>query len=397
MGKYLFPLLFSLSVFGFPVVSFLPNLIGQDTRLLSILLRIVVFLLSAYFVILNYKKKNFAFSKIFIVYAFFWFLYFIRLFYDNLYNSADLFVPFEEYLFFSICYTFLPSLAFFRRFDSETIEISSYFFIGFAIITNFFILAGVLNNIRNGFLTSTNSISRMNYILSGTCGVLLASFSLLKLFNNNKNKVSHFLFYLASFLLGLTNALYSGSRGVFFSLLIQIFLIFYFNVKMGNIRKVSIFIIISLVFGFINWNIIYSALELTLVRLEISAAQSETGTEVRTNYASAGINAFLDNPVLGVGLTVPEIGDHPHNQLIDGFTSTGILGGILNLFLFVYGILCSFVIVRENPKLLWIFFIFFTALFGTLSSGTIYLNGFYYSMLAMVFGLKSLKSKLRFL
>jgi O-antigen ligase len=187
--------------------------------------------------------------------------------------------------------------------------------------------------------------------------------------SNKKNKLIAFLLfitgiYFAGFL--------SGTRGTLFAiLLIAPIIIFY----LSNSFKISLFIISSstlfaiLIFqanSAINleqvyFNRIKTGLE-TIVLLE----NKDESIWFRLDMWSAGIKAFFEAPILGHGITErfiaakPHLNNqkigftHPHNDIVAGFISSGVLGGIAVLISLMSGFSAAILTPNRNTTKLYL-------------------------------------------
>ena len=184
-----------------------------------------------------------------------------------------------------------------------------------------------------------------------------------------KNRLISFLFFLT----GAYFAVFlSGTRGSLLSLfIISPIVVFYISNKL----KTGFFIILtSVLFGVLlfqlspvinlesaYFNRLRNGLE-TIAFLE----NRDNSTWLRLDMWSAGITAFLEAPILGYGITERFIAlkshlnnetvsfSHPHNDVIAGFISSGVLGGVAVLISLISGFAAAILGPKRSPAKLYL-------------------------------------------
>ena len=164
----------------------------------------------------------------------------------------------------------------------------------------------------------------------------------------------------------------SGTRGALFAIVLMApIIVFYYLVSLKSdlfiISSSTLFaILIFLASSAINFEYAYfdrikNGLE-TLVLLE----DRDYSIWLRLDMWSAGIKAFVEAPIFGHGVTErfmamkhhlnnEEINyTHPHNDVIAGFISSGILGGISVLISLMSGLLASILAPNRNTTKLYL-------------------------------------------
>ena len=187
--------------------------------------------------------------------------------------------------------------------------------------------------------------------------------------SNKKNKLIAFLLfvigiYFAGFL--------SGTRGTLFAMaLIAPIIIFY----LSSGFKISLFIIFSstllailLLLASSEFNLEYAYLNRIKNGLATMTLLENRDSSIwqRLDMWSAGIKAFVEAPIFGYGVTErfmatkqhlnnQEINyTHPHNDVIAGFISSGVLGGISVLISLMSGLLASILAPNRNTTKLYL-------------------------------------------
>ncbi len=187
--------------------------------------------------------------------------------------------------------------------------------------------------------------------------------------SNKKNKLIAFLLfitgiYFAGFL--------SGTRGTLFAIVLMAPIIIFY---LFSGFKISLFIIFSSILFAI---LIFQARE--AINLEyayfnrirnglatMALLENRDGSIwLRLDMWSAGIKAFFEAPIFGHGVTErfmatkhhlnnQKIGfSHPHNDIIAGFISSGVLGGIAVLISLMSGLSASILSPNRSPTKLYL-------------------------------------------
>ena len=224
----------------------------------------------------------------------------------------------------------------------------------------------ILHGAQNGRLTlfSGNPIP-FSYCMLGVSIFCLADWRQ----SNKKNKLIAFILfitgiYFAGFL--------SGTRGTLFATILMAPIIIFY---LSNGFKISLFIISSSTLFAILILQASSAVNLehtyfdqirkgleTIVLLE----NRDNSIWLRLDMWSAGIKAFFEAPIFGHGVTErfiatkPHLNNqkigfsHPHSDIIAGFISSGVLGGIAVLISLLSGLSASILAPSKNTTKLYL-------------------------------------------
>ena len=213
-------------------------------------------------------------------------------------------------------------------------------------------------------VVSGNSIP-FSFVLFGISIFCLADWK----YSNKKNKLIAFLLfitgiYFAGFL--------SGTRGTLFAIVLMApIIIFYLSsgIKISLLIISSSALLVILIFQasaainleYAYFNRIRNGLA-TIALLE----NKDGSIWLRLDMWSAGIKAFFEAPVFGHGVTErfiatkPHLNNqtigfsHPHNDIIGGFISSGVLGGITVLISLMSGLSASILAPNRNTTKLYL-------------------------------------------
>lgn len=197
--------------------------------------------------------------------------------------------------------------------------------------------------------------------------------SIFSLSNWRNSKAKNQLFSFIVFLTGTYFACFlSGTRGSLLALLLispMVILLVSNKLKTGFIIVFTSFLLGALLFqlsSIINldytyFNRIKNGME-TIAFLE----NRDNSIWKRFDMWSAGITAFLEAPILGHGITErfialkPHLNNqeieftHPHNDIIAGFISSGVLGGIAVLISLISGLAAAILGSKRSPAKLYL-------------------------------------------
>ena len=224
----------------------------------------------------------------------------------------------------------------------------------------------ILNSFQTGRLTlfSGNPIP-FSFCMLGVSVFCLANWR----YSNKKDKLIAFLLFITG--VYFTGFL-SGTRGTLFAIVLMApIVIFYlssgFKISLFFISSSALFAILifqaslAVNLDYAYFNRIKNGLA-TLALLE----NRDESIWLRFDMWSAGIKAFCEAPIFGHGVTErfmatkPYLNNqtigfsHPHNDIIGGFISSGVLGGIAVLISLMSGLSASILAPGRNTTKLYL-------------------------------------------
>ena len=374
------PLLYALGIFGFPLVSFFPVFLGVESRPISVAIRMVVVLLSLH--VLFPIKKRLLYNHYFILFLVFWLLYTFRISYTFITNDEIVFFM-SNFQFNAFAYgaCFLPSFALFSSLQKHEWHADSIFNATFIVI-----FVATISSIYLGFKTGlqqSESVGRMstsvlNPITLGHTGVSLLLLSLYRLISKNKAKKSLNLWYILGILVGILATLSAASKGPMVSFILVLFLYAIFTLKP---KKLLSFFYFGLIASFFIWQSLDFLEENfglnAFKRFEglLNAADGDTGgdmsTDTRVHHFHDALEQFQSSPLFGSGIVEKNSGYYPHNVYLESFMSTGIIGGVIYLFLTFSMVQKSIMLLKREYDLSWAGLLAIQYSIGALFSGSI--------------------------
>ena len=187
--------------------------------------------------------------------------------------------------------------------------------------------------------------------------------------SNKKNKLIAFLLFITGIYF---SAFLSGTRGTLFAIVLMAPIVIFY---LSSGFKISLFVIAtSILFAILIFqaslavNIKYPYFDRVINGLAtmVLFENRDNSIWLRLDMWSAGIKAFSEAPIIGYGvterfmatkphLTNQKIGfSHPHNDVIAGFISSGILGGIAVLISLMSGLSAAILAPNRNTSKLYI-------------------------------------------
>jgi hypothetical protein len=397
-------LLFSLTLSGYGLVSYLVTN-AEASRQITVPYRIVILALNLLYIfsILLASKQRKSDTKnglsvlwhswISQLLLSFLVLYSFRLIYDiSIRNIASLLEP-SQYLFFWFLITLLPGLSFLFLDYSIPSKYLRSTWISYFVIALLAIPASL-----NTDLASTQgrlSGEALNSITLGHYGVSLVLLSTYLFLNfqyeiwGSAEKILRLIYPLAA-LLGCLIVFLSSSRGPIVALSICLPLVLIGSRKI-NIRL--LIILMSLFFGSI-WASSFALGSGSSFLDRFSTISDEIGEEEvgasmsRGGLARLAFQLFLDNPIIGFGVEIPN-GGYPHNIVLEAFMALGLIGGTI-FMLIVLGASrkALLMVLHSNHQWGWLGIIFIQYLIAVMFSGNLYSSDTFWYLLFAVVGVR---------
>lgn len=201
-------------------------------------------------------------------------------------------------------------------------------------------------------------INNVNAIgLQTSISVIIAIF-----FALYKNKISYYLLTILPVIVSLG----TGSRKVIILLVLGTILLFLLKredkINIKNIlKKIIIFLIIVIVFINVSkmpmFSTVFQRLERT-INTFTGNGKVDGSTIERNLFVRAGIDQFLENPILGIGIAnsgyitnkVAGWTTYLHNNYVELLSTTGIIGFSLYYFAYFYIIINCLKAIRKRNK-----------------------------------------------
>ncbi len=359
---------------GYEFLSFFPEILNVDTRIISVPFRLLMGLVCVVILFNSPIQVN---KKVFLVY-FFWVLYLIRFLYETIFNSDKIQLSLSDYWGYIFLGCLFPMSALLTKIDKKVLDKSLPIIYSLLLFVNVF---GLINN--QGFLFEEANEFRaeanigLNSISFATCAISLIIVSLYL-----RNKFKFKILIWLSIILAIINIGLSGSRGPILQLALVGLLYLFMNTKKVNPKYVFI--------GLISFSgVIYYLSEkfnfLGVLIARFTTSQSELGGSdyERTLFIEGAWNQFRNSPLIGDSVEVRPYGIYPHNMLIESFMSLGILGGVLCLAILIIAFVKAIQLLKYK-EVSWLVILFLFSYIATFTTGSIVNNFRFWTFLSLI-------------
>ncbi len=326
-------LFISLGISGYGLVIFFSGIFSVNSTLLAIVYR-AIYLFGSLTLIIRYKIHSNLNSIIFKVIFLFWVLLTIRIVFDTFIYPKPLHFTLFKYYAFAYGVTFLPSMAYAQNVNKKIIFRS-------AELSTFFLFIIMLSTLFFPKYTIINLFLRLgtHYFHPITIGHLAVTSILLSMYVIISKKRFDYIqiFHLINIFVSFLVLLLTKSRGPLLALAIVLFVSF-----ISSGKKIFSF--------FNNKKYFYSTLFLICL-LPLAMFQRMNYTisfgDARLVLWKESIKQFKEFPYIGSSLEILKYNTYPHNLFLEGFMSTGVLGGVLISVISIYTLYLSIKLIHQ--------------------------------------------------
>jgi O-Antigen ligase len=397
-------IIFSLTIFGYGLFAFAVT--DQNTQAVTIPYRVLVLVINIAlflrdFKILNSVKKkqavnvspNLTKAISTLVYLFI-FTYSCRLIHSvYISNNLLLFPDKFQYILYWFFIFLVPGINFLFV---DTFRSDKYFYATWIVLAliGFSSLFLDVNSASNQFSSMGRlALAAVNPIMLGHYGTSLFLLSLYEMLNNKQHRELHpkagsnTIFLLTS-IVGLVVALMASSRGPLLAMIIcTVVMVITSQRKNGlNVKFLSSLIALLLCFALVAS---FSLKEDNQILDRIYSASDEvdsSDSRSRGYLYETAVKTFLEYPLTGFGIELPNGEGYPHNLILESFLSLGICGGIVFIIITTFATISSIkLLLSKNSCWGWIGILFIQYFIAGFSSGSLYgANIFWYLLLAII-------------
>ena len=343
----------------------------NNSRFVTVPLRLGTTILMIYSCVNFLKNERYKLKSKIVLLSFmlFWFLYFIKVLISE--GKGDSLIRnYYEYIFYALNFCILPFLVFlsidFNKY--KNIILSSFIFSGFLMgLVSFFLykdilISGGVGRISMaryaGFEQETLSPLALSY--AGSLTLALCIFELL--YNKNRSKI-YSIYLSITIVFSLIMFFLGASRGSVVAMFFCLPILFYYGSIKNRLRFILFALVISPV---IIWGAIKSG---SSVFSRVAQTVSGEGTADRGDLWKYSWIEFVENPFFGGRI---EIGFYPHNFILETLMSTGILGFILLVFIFIVAFKRVNKLAMKNDDYIWVFIVFIQGFCQHFVTGALY-------------------------
>lgn len=381
-GGGLYPTYFALGIAGYPIVSFLPELLGASSRSVTVPFRGLYLLLGLIIFLRAGRYSRLYQGPGWYLFGGFWLAYMARLLADIVYFPVDLRLPGAEYFLYAIGVTLIPTLAFFVRISPAIARKSFLWTVGGMALASAGAAIYNLRAIGSSFVRvyGNEALSPITLGHIGVSLVLLVGYALLTPEMRSRRWL---VSAMALVPLGILCLALSASRGPLLALVLCIGLLTVMLLKRGRgIRLAVLGIIVSVAVPMA----VRQSIEIgsgLIARLSSTSERIEYNRERRLVLWRDALSQFAENPVTGSGLEERNTRFYPHNVIIESFMATGLIGGALFTVFLGLGLVSSWKLLMRSPLYGWIGLLHFQHVTWAMLSGAIYARPEMWYMSAM--------------
>jgi O-antigen ligase len=117
--------------------------------------------------------------------------------------------------------------------------------------------------------------------------------------------------------------------------------------------------------------------------LELMGTEYDQSAESRRTSFAGAWEQFLENPIVGDSLEEKLTGFYPHNNILEAFMATGILGGSMMVLLYLFSIATAIKLIASKSTYSWIGVILLQYIVGTQFSGAIWSSDALFCLMAL--------------
>lgn len=389
-------LLYGMGFVGFHILLtlvFLSGLMGVSRtfttpfRLAFLLGSSLIFLTG----VINRKIESRHFVLVFVFG--FWLLYLARIIYAYI-AETSLGTPVLDYFLKTYGIIVIPSLAFLiplserENRGARAILLLSVFAAAFCLLGGYWDYMEIYSyrsiqyqGVDTYYLISPHTLSEIGALLTLLCLYFL-------LVPREKQKIIFPLSIVGVFL-GFFLMLWGASRYAFLSLVCVLpILLFYSRYKIKPIVAIFMtlgaccFIALAL-YGAAHFAGNKLLMRFLLLYDQVQAGELAAGSG-RLAMWSSGWHQFLDNPLFGSGLEEKTNRYLVHQRYLEGFMSTGFLGGTMLLISTVYGVRVALRVLKVCPQFGWLSLLYMYRFFAGWAGQHIFDPIFWYSFMALM-------------
>lgn len=373
-----------LTLIGYPLVAAVSIILQIDNRLVSVLFRALVLLLSLIVIIKGFVLRDrFPSGPFWIVWWIFWGLYISRIIIDGFLNPEVLRLPLGEYLLFAMGMSLIPALALSIKFDGYILNRALIWIIvlgAIASVLNIWMITSNKELIAISDLTvGRQATDTLNPIGLANLGVTVVILSALMLVRAATHGLMQYALLIICLLIGAGVSLVGASRGPLLALALTLPMITYVGVK--NLYGKHLFRLSVIIVGFLLASV-WLLMNIETIDAFRRIHESLFSDDARMGLFDAGLELFLNNPILGAG-TEP-LGIYPHNVILESFMLSGIFSGFLFLTILIMSLVAAIKIFFAYPRNSWIALLYFQYLFGAMFSGCLYLSASMWALMVLV-------------
>jgi hypothetical protein len=392
----------TLSLFGYEVIAAFSTIAGVVSTPYAIAMRGLVVFTSLAVIVYNVSKscKQLKNNTLAFGSFLFWVLYLFRIFYSTAFSTEVLAYNWTYYWIWSVGACLVPITAILLM-EISTLQFVKFFKYSYLIL----MVCGLAATFKGSGLELDGDgelaekgrlvVAALNPISMGQLGASILILSIWALcFKFQQISFTVKLLVLINIAIGAYLIVGSNSRGPLLSALACMLYMILFSsrkIKFYITTILGIFIIIFPIIAlYVEDNYGFSTYSRIVGENQI---ESESTTNRLDRYYSVWSD-FVQNPLFGSGLEEPIFGGYPHNIFVEGYMSTGIIGGTLLTMIMLLTTIHSIKIYKHNAAYSWISLIFVQYITSAQFSGAIYASTHLWITVTLIITIRKIFKKI---
>lgn len=372
------------TLIGFSLLSGLTSIFGLNNTLFSLALRSLAVLAAITLSIRFFKTEHRVVLWLFLT---FWIFYFVRLYISLYWLAEPVSRSHETYWIWSVGACFLPSLGILLGYSSVSFERLRHPPAILFLATAVFLIAigrtTIVSQAGETYDISRLNLSSLNPISMGHSGVTVFLLGVGIIAAGHIDRRKKFI-CLAAISTGVALALLANSRGPILSLIFSVSVLILAQSKRRRTYWVgSMICAIALYFAYQQPEFLFGDLG-PIARFSTVSSSGDGASIARFIAFKGAWEQFLGSPIFGDGIEERATQFYPHNVILEAFMSTGLLGGVPFLLIFITAIRSAWGLLRLNSQLSWVGLVALQQLVGAQFSGSIWGTGSLWVMMMLV-------------
>ena len=382
-NSWIYSLLLTAALFGFPIVSAVPVVLQSDSRSFSIAYRALVVLLSLWCVWQSLRSNRpFIGRVIRWPLAGFVIMLGLRLFWDSDVKPLPLDIPWGDFWQQIIGITLIPALPFLVVPEQSWLIRCHRISLWAALLCAISIIIGVIFSVKTLLAGGSNGRLMTDVLNSISLGAAGTSIYVIASTYRVKRGFIERIVKALCLMLGPLLCLMSGSKTPILALCLLILIQYLFPAKAvsSRTRLMQALLILAVLIGLFLFS--------DNTDFDLFSRFKSVGTDQSTMLRIAAWNGamtqFNHAPFFGDAAFESTLRTYPHNIFADALMTTGLVGFSMFLFVLIVSMISVFKLLR-TPHVRWLSLVFIQTLLGAQTSGSLYFDGVFWVMvLAMI-------------
>jgi O-antigen ligase len=376
---------------GFLIVSYIPGMLGVDSRVVTVPFRglMLLVLFYALYRLLAASHIRFVMSVTTLLVVFFWTIYSARFTLDAALMQVPLGMPPSEMALslFGMCIPTFVVLYLIRDIRLYRSALRwTMLGLGICCLASMFRTRTSQDVVLHGRYQANEILNPISYGHMGVTAIILGLFVVLQIGHTRTPWLLRLL-AAATVCLGAFSIFAASSRGALVAGILLVPIVGYLGLRRGS-RLLTIGICIVLGFVLSATVTYLSQSGPKLERMISAAAYNSANDSVnsRQNSIRDAWHEYLDHPLLGSSMVERNALFYPHNAIVEAYMATGTFGGTAFVLLLLIAIGRAIRFIGRDPEMAWVPLCFFQQFIGAMFSGGLYSNVALWGMMAIMLG-----------